>query len=260
MEKAIILVSFGVADAAQRRMCLDSIVEAAKERFFDWQIFQAYTSSFIRKQLAEENIAIPSLTDCLAELLADGYETIAVQPLHLTPGEEYVEKIEKPVRELQTKHQGILLGKPVFVSEDDDRMGLGAACAALTPQAEEELVFMGHGSPHHHNPVFERLQALADKEGLPVEIGVLERDDTPTLAEVIRRLQQKHKHNILLRPLLLSGGKHVREDMLGAGSDSWLSRLQQAGFNVAYDESGLGSFAVFRELYMRKLGQLIGSI
>lgn len=55
----------------------------------------------------------------------------------------------------------------------------------------EELVLMGHGSPHYHNPIYEYLQSFADKQKWPVHIGVVESEDYPNQQDVIDRLLAK---------------------------------------------------------------------
>jgi sirohydrochlorin cobaltochelatase len=55
----------------------------------------------------------------------------------------------------------------------------------------EELVLLGHGSPHQHNPVYEKLQERVDRQKLPVHIGVEEEGDTPNFPMVLARLQMR---------------------------------------------------------------------
>lgn len=93
-----------------------------------------------------------------------------------------------------------------------------------------QLVLLGHGSPHQHNPVYERLQAVIDAAGLPIHIGVLEPSDWPTFDDVLQRLRHLPEgaaDQILLAPLLIAGGRHVTHDMAGDNPDSWQSRLQR---------------------------------
>ena len=257
MKKAILLASFGVFDEEQRRMCLDSVREDVRKEFCDCDVFEAYTSNFIRKKMEKAGVKMPSLPECLDAVLAEGYEKILVQPLHLTPGEEYGGKIVKPVEDRQKAHAGIHLGTPLFTLREEDSEAFAAAWGALPPEEGEELVFMGHGSPHLHNPVYEHLQGLADAAALPISIGVVEATDTPSFADVLARLRRKGRRRVLLRPLLLAGGVHAQEDMAGEGKHSWLSRLRGEGMAVRADTRGLGSYEVFRKCYLRKIAALI---
>ncbi len=260
MERAILFVSFGVSDAVQRRACLDSIVEDARGFFSGMPIRQAYTSGFIRKRLQAEGLKVPSLQEALQYFGQQGVRQVLVQPTHLTPGEEFDEKIVRALQNLSLSSSRISLGTPVFSAGKypaQDRSALQIAIAAMRPERDEVLVFMGHGSPHRHNPVYEYLQQQADELRLPVQIGVLEDTDWPSLAEIIRYLRENGTKKILLRPLLLTGGRHVDEDMAGASADSWKSRLQAAGFSVRVGLDGLGSNVGFRAIYLQRLRQML---
>ena len=136
-------------------------------------------------------------------------------------------------------------------------MGLGAVYAIHQLGDDEELVLLGHGSPHQHNPVYEKLQERADRQKLPVHIGVVEEGDTPNFPMVLARLQEKGAKKVLLAPLLLSGGLHVREDMAGEGAGSWLSRLRKNGLEVRAELRGLAEYPAFRQLYINKALALV---
>ena len=261
MEKVIILTSFGVLDPMQREQCLDRLAMETAAAFPDYRVLQAYTSQFIRKRLQAAGEKVWGLPELLAELSVHGVEQVLVQPLHLTTGEEYDEKIVKPVQQWQSTFKFLRLGKPVLFWQDENgaaayQVVLDTVLGNVELAAGEALVFMGHGSPHRHNPAYEYLQAAADETRREVHIGVLEAADTPSIQDVIARLQARHIQKVLLRPLLLTGGRHVTEDMAG-GENSWRGKLMQAGFVVRTDLRGLGAFAAFRQLYKKQILQAL---
>ena len=63
--------------------------------------------------------------------------------------------------------------------------------------SDEELILIGHGSPHRHNSVYENLQRLADDQNLKIHIGVIEPNDTPNFENVLDRLKKFHTKKIL---------------------------------------------------------------
>ncbi|TYZ21416.1 sirohydrochlorin cobaltochelatase [Selenomonas ruminis] len=252
-KQALVFASFGVSDRRAREASLDAAEALLAERFPAFAVFSCYTSNFIRKRLAGQGINIPSLPDLLASLAEQGYSRVLVQPSHLTPGEEFDGKVLKAVEEARTLFpEGILVGRPVFDSADDYQAVLAAILPELSLAAGEQLVLFGHGSPHHHNPVYERLQQVVDERHLPVHVGVLEPSDTPNLPMVISRLKQSGAQQVLLAPLLLAGGSHVTRDMAGDDESSWKSQLTAAGFTVRMKLQGLGEYLPFRELYAAK--------
>lgn len=261
MKRAIVLASFGVSEEQARQSCLEALASDIASAHPDCDLVQAYTSGFIRKKLQKRKVYVPSLEECLEDLGRKGYGQVLVQPSHLTPGEEYSNKILAAVQEFRGHFSRLAAGEPLFFREgkdgtrDDYSLGLDALWKALEP-AEEELVLLGHGSPHRHNPVYEILQERADEKGLPVHIGVLEESDTPNFSMVLERLGKRGRKSLLLAPLLLSGGIHVTEDLSGSSPRSWKSRLEAEGVSVRTSLKGLGEYPEIRALYVEKTNRL----
>ncbi|SFT43464.1 sirohydrochlorin cobaltochelatase [Selenomonas sp. GACV-9] len=256
-KQALVFVSFGVSDALARAASLDASAALLAQEFPAWSVQQAYTSNFIRKRLVSQGIEAYSLPELLAKLSADGFARVLIQPSHLTPGEEFDNKVIAAAAEAGPLFDEVLVGRPMFDEVADYERVLTVVLPELKLQSGEELVLLGHGSPHQHNPVYERLQQIADNNQLPVHVGVLEPSDTPNLAMVIDRLRQKGTKQLLLAPLLLAGGSHVTRDMAGSQPDSWLCQLEAAGFGVRTDLRGLGEHPAFRALYVQKVQQTL---
>ena len=249
MKQAIILASFGSADSIIRTRTIDALATNIKSTFPDIELRQAYTANFMRRKLKSQGITILSIEEQIAALKTDGFDKIIILPSHLTPGEEFDFKIK-----IFASDEVIVL-PPLFTLDCDtefDKLAFNTVIDCFKTIDDEQLVMIGHGSPHRHNPVYENLQNLADKQKLKVHIGVIEPTDTPNFNDVINRLQQNRATNILLAPLLFNGGVHVNEDIAG-DDDSWKVRLIEHGFNVRVCTDGLGSFEAFRQLYLSRL-------
>ncbi len=264
MEKrAIVFTSFGVADAEARAESIDKAAEEIQAAFPDYELRQAYTSNFVRKRMSQQGREAFSLPECLEQLQADEFEEVYIQPAHLTPGEEYEFKILAVLAEFQGKFRKLRAGEPVFYhsggEQDDHLSGLQTVISCFPLEGEEHLVLLGHGSPHRRNLVYTELQQRADISFLPVHIGVVEENDLPNFSMVMARLLQRDVQKILLAPLFLSGGIHVREDMAGPGEKSWKSRFEKQGIEVRTCLKGLGTFAAFRNLYVEKTRKLISA-
>lgn len=264
MKKAIILVSFGVIDEQIRHTCIDSITLKIKKYFPDYTVCTAFTSMFILKKLQNKNIQMDSLPEVLLKLQQEKYQEVVIQPTHLTPGEEYENKIIAVSKKYETAFSQLTVGRPVFSLEnekpdkDDYIIGLNCILQQIISLAKaEEVVLMGHGSPHQHNPIYEILQRKADELKLPITIGVLEPNDYPGFEDVVVRLKNKNKKNIYLMPLLLAGGMHVMQDMAGESPDSWLNKLKRAGFIVRVYEKGLGENEAFQNIYIQHIQEAL---
>ena len=253
MKKAILFASFGVMNEQARKNCIDAAARQIEAAYPKFTLRQAYTSVFIRKKLAEQGVHVDSLTEALDGLLADGFAEVVIQPGYLTAGEEYEKKVLQVVEPYRQKFDRLVISRPLMERPADGADMLAVLQEIFPLASGEDLVLVGHGSPHQHNPAYENLQADADKAGFPVHIGVIEPTDTPDFAAVLARLQDKGAKELLLAPLLLSGGAHVNEDIAGFEPESWLNRLQAAGFSVRVSLKGLGEYPAFQKLYVKRL-------
>ena len=242
MDKAIILASFGSADDSIRAKTFDKLAEELRKKFTDFAISQAFTSNFMIKKLSRRGIFIATPDEKISQLRAEGFKKIFLLPTHLTPGEEFDNKI-KICAAPDVKIISPLMSEPL------DEKILPTILDCFKKFADEDLILIGHGSPHRHNPVYEKLQTLA---GEKIHIGVIEATDTPNFSDVVKRLKISRAKKILLAPLLFNGGVHVTEDIAGE-KNSWLSKLSALGYQVRVIRDGLGSFKNFRELYIKKL-------
>ena len=250
LKQAIILASFGSLDSLARAKTIDALSEDIKLHFTNFYVKQAYTSNFIRKKLHTQGLNISSINEAIAILQSEAFSKIIILPTHLTPGEEFENKI------LPCASDNVEVIPPLFTlncDTDFDNLAFKVILNCFKVDNHEELVLIGHGSPHRHNPVYENLQRLADAQGLKVHIGVIESTDTPNFDDVIKRLKENKSTNILLAPLLFNGGSHINKDIAGDNEDSWKSRLIAVGYDVRVCVDGLGSFEEFRQLYIKHL-------
>ena len=246
-DTAIILVSFGTADKKISGRTIDALADEISAEF-NFELRQAYTSNFIIKKLARRGIKILTVTEQISKLRAEGCREIILLPTHLTPGEEFDNKIKICAAD------DVKVLTPLFSlnCDTDFDKKIFAAVMNCFPHEGRELVLIGHGSPHRHNPVYENFQRLIDLSRADVHVGVIEESDTPNFNHVVERLKNRHAEKILLAPLLFNGGVHVSEDIAG-DENSWKSRLAALGYDVKVCVDGLGSFKNFRQLYIEKL-------
>lgn len=252
-KQAILFTSFGVASEQARRDCIDAAAKRLQEAYPDLAIRQAYTSVFIKKKLAGQGIQVDSLPEALERLQADGFSHVIIQPGYLTAGEEYEKKVLQVAAKYQDSFAKMVISRPIMERPEDGTDVLAVLQDIFSLAEGEELVLVGHGSPHQHNPAYENLQGICDKAGFPAHIGVIEPTDTPDFAMVLKRLQAKGVQKVLLAPLLLSGGSHVNEDIAGDEPDSWMNRLRAAGIEVRTSLKGMGEYPAFQDIYVKRL-------
>ena len=243
IKSAIIVASFGSADDSIREKIFDPLTAEISCAFPKFEVRQAFTSSFMIRKLARRGIFIATPAEEISKLRAEGFRKIFLLPTHLTQGEEFDNKIQ------------ICAGVdveiiPPLLSEPPDEKVFATILECFTRDEDEDLILIGHGSPHRHNPVYEELQRLA---GEKIHVGVIEPNDTPNFADVIARLKTSRAEKLFLAPLLFNGGVHVEREIAG----DWFDKLTSRGYKVRVVKAGLGAFEKFRALYLSKLAEKI---
>jgi len=239
----IIVVSFGSADDSIRSKTFDKLATEIKEHFPAFEVRQAFTSNFMIRKLARRGIFIRTPAEEISKLRAEGFKRIILLPTHLTPGEEFDNKI------VPCAAEDVEIIPPLMSKSLDEKI-LATILDCFNPTPDEDLILVGHGSPHRHNPVYERLQRLT---GDKIHIGVIEETDTPNFEDVVKRLKASRAEKILLAPLLFNGGVHVDKDIAG----DWFDKLSLLGYKIRVIRDGLGSFEIFRALYIKNLEEMI---
>ena len=176
----------------------------------------------------------------IAQLRAEGFTKIFLLPTHLTAGEEFDNKIKIHAAD------DVKVLSPIFSGNLEKVLEIILKCF---PTDDEDLILIGHGSPNRHNPFYENFQRLIDESYKNIHVGVIEETDTPNFNHVVDRLKNRHVEKILLAPLLFNGGVHVEKDI----KISWRGKLSALGYDVKVCVDGLGTFKIFRELYIEKI-------
>lgn len=264
-KKAIVVVSFGTTFDEARKSCIESVENRVKAQFPDYEVRRAFTSRIVLSRLAERGIYADTLEQALDKLKAEGYTDIVIQSTHLTPGEEFEKKVLNPMEQYKNSFTSVTVGRPVLTIDGKDGLpnDFEIAIKALKKQMPilekgQEIVFMGHGSPHQHNPAYQKLQEAFDTAKLPVTIGVVEESDHPNYEDVeARLLAKKSVKSILLMPLMLVAGDHANNDMAGDEDDSWKSLLTAKGYEVSTYIHGLGENKAVQDIYVQHIKDAI---
>lgn len=231
-KQAILLVAFGttVSTAAEAYARFES---SAKERFPEAEVRWAYTSSIVRRKLAERGDRKDSVEDALESLAYDGYRKIAVQSLHIIAGAEY----HKMLREISVfRHKPVAqnamvtIGKPLLAGYADAER-VAKAMIAGAPSARkhnEALVFMGHGSEHHASDLaYVALASMLSNVDSRTWLGTVE--GNPTLDRIVNECKSSGCNTAWLIPFMAIAGDHALNDLAGDQEDSWKSVLTKEG-------------------------------
>ncbi|TCK98660.1 precorrin-8X methylmutase [Natranaerovirga hydrolytica] len=251
-KKAILIVSFGSSYKKARENAIEAVEKSIQKTFPSVHITSAYTSYKIIAKLKKQDIHFNNPQEALEELIGQGYNEIFVQPLHLIPGFEY-EKIQNTIKNTNHSKVNITLGEPLFFKDEDYLTILKAIKKQWTPQQDECLLLVGHGTEHKANKCYERLQEEWNKEKLPVIIGTIEEGTD----KVLEMLKQGNYKKVLIMPLLLVAGDHAINDLDGEEEDSWKNQLKALGYDVTTHLKGLGENPYIQQIYVNKTKSLI---
>ena len=258
-QPAIVLAAFGTSTAALETY--DHFEKKVKERFPECEIRWAFTSRKVRHKLAQEKgKQLNDLATTLRELKAAGFTRVAIQSLHVVPGEEWDKKIVQVSREIPGLK--VALGKPLLSSAQDQERVLQTVARTFPKDLKDTaVVLMAHGSPTPEGTstyiAFSRLLSVRYPHQ-NVVLGTVE--GTPAKEEAFEAVKKANPAAVVLMPFMFVAGEHVAKDMLGDDPQSWKSELlKQKAYRIEGIKQGLGYQDGIIAIYLDHLAQALKS-
>lgn len=250
---AIVLAAFGTSTAAFETY--HHFEQEVKKRFPGYEIKWAFTSRKVRHKLAQEKgQKLNDLPTTLRDLKAAGYSRVAVQSLHIVPGEEWEKKVVEESRGIPGLK--VALGKPLLSSQKDQERVLKTLAQTFPKDLKNTAVILvAHGSPSSEGTAaylaFERLLRSHYQN---VFLGTVE--GKPTKAEAFKAVKKANPATVVLMPFLFVAGEHVAKDILGNEPESWKSELlKQKAYHLEGITKGLGYQDGIVNIYLDHLAQ-----
>ena len=246
VKPVILVVSFGTSYNDSRDKTIGAIEKAIATANPDYEVRRAFTSQIIIDKLKErDKLEIDNVEQAFDRLVSDGVKTVVVQPTHLMNGYEY-DDLAKATEEYKNKFDAVVMGNPLL-SDDADFDKIAKLLPTITTNNDDTAyVFMGHGTEHQANGVYEKLQKQITAEN--IFIGTVEA--TPTLDDVVKMAKDGGYKKVALQPLMVVAGDHANNDMAGDEDDSWKSVFTKEGFAVECVLKGLGEFEEIQNIYV----------
>ncbi len=257
---AIVLAAFGTSTTAFDTY--SHFEQKVKERFPGYEIRWAFTSHKVRHKLAQEKgQQLNDLPTTLTDLKAAGFTRVAIQSLHVVPGEEWDKKVVQESRKIPGLK--VALGKPLLSSKQDQERVL-QALAQTFPQdlTATAVVLVAHGSPSPEGTAaylaFNRL-LRSRYPHQNVFLGTVE--GKPTKEEAFEAVKQANPAAVVLMPFMFVAGEHVAKDMLGDDPESWKSELlKQKAYRIEGITKGLGYQDGIIAIYLDHLDRALKSL
>jgi sirohydrochlorin cobaltochelatase len=250
---AIVLAAFGTSTAAFETY--NHFEQKVRARFPEQEIRWAFTSRKVRQKVEKEKgQKLNDLATTLRELKAAGYTRVAIQSLHIVPGEEWEKKIVEVSREVPGLK--VALGKPLLSSGEDQERTLQAVARTFPRDLKDTaVVLMAHGSPAPEGEkaylAFDRLLRSRYRN---VFLAAVE--GKPAKEEVFAAVKKADPATVVLMPFMFVAGEHVAKDMLGDEPESWKSELQkQKAYRIEGITKGLGYQEGIIDIFLDHLAQ-----
>lgn len=254
-KKAILAVSFGTSYHETMEKTIGFIEKKISEKYREYDIFRAFTSSIIVKKLKGEGFDINGVKDELNRILNLGYEECYIQPTHMIAGIEY-EKVLREAEEFKDKFKVLKIGKPLFQTTDDLKKLVKILGENVEFNDGEAVVLMGHGSEHCVNTVYAALDYMFKDFGYEnFFVGTVEA--YPDLETVLKFVKAKKYKKAVLMPLLMVAGDHALNDMAGDEDDSWVNIFNSNGVEARAVVKGIGEYAQVAEMYIEHIQEYL---
>ncbi|MEW6658847.1 MAG: sirohydrochlorin cobaltochelatase [Thermodesulfobacteriota bacterium] len=250
---AIVLAAFGTTTAAFDTY--QHFEAQVKKRFPDHEIRWAFTSHKVRHKVAQEKgQKLQDLGTTLRELKAAGYSRVAIQSLHIVPGEEWDKKVVQVSREIPGLK--VSLGKPLLSGPEDQKRVLQVVAQTFPKDlTNTAVVLMAHGSPvPEGEKAYLAFDRLLRSHYRNVFLGTVE--GNPSRKGALDAVKKAGVANVVLMPFMFVAGEHVAKDMLGDDPESWKSELlKQKAYHLEGVKKGLGYQPGIINLYLDHLAQ-----
>jgi sirohydrochlorin cobaltochelatase len=257
---AIVLAAFGTSTKAFDTY--GHFEQKVRERFPGYEIRWAFTSKKVRHKLAlEKGQKLDDLPTTLKALKAAGFNRVAVQSLHIVPGEEWDKKVVQESQKIPGLK--VALGRPLLSSSRDQERVLQALARTFPKDlTDTAVVLVAHGSPTPEGTAtylaFSRL-LRAHYPHQNVFLGTVE--GKPTRTEALAAVKRSQATKVVLVPFLFVAGEHVANDILGDNPESWKSELlKQRAYHIEGITRGLGYEAGIIAIYLDHLDRALKSL
>lgn len=283
-KNAIVLAMFGTSVEPALNALLN-IRSSINAKYPKTTVRMAFTSNIIRKkwqhrakdpeyinahpEIPADIFQVKTPLATIADLQNDGYDTIVIQPTHISMGEEFLDLLTyvNALMNMGTLKKAkykpfhkVVLGRPALgtygpkhpYSEDIDKVAeVMASDVELALKEKAGLLYMGHGNEFFpgNGGAYLELASKMRRIYPDVVTAIGNVEGYPAIEDVIEILNMYGVKKIVLKPFMVVAGNHSLHDMASDEEDSWKSILQKNGFEVIPVAKGLGENDKFAEIF-----------
>ena len=257
---AILVISFGTSYAETRKKTIEQIESDLHHAYPEYPIYRAWTSARIRaKLLKRDGIHIMDIDEAMTQIKTDGIRNVIVQPTYVITGFES-DAMKEKVLAHKKDFDSVIICDSLMVSKQDKEEVCQAMVREYHPEADEVLLFMGHGTEHMADSSYRVMeQALRAYARKPVYIATVE--GKRTIQDVINDMREEGIVNtgVFLAPLMLVAGDHANNDMAG-DDESFATILKANGYTPQCVIKGIGEYPAVRQVYLSHLQKAVKAL
>lgn len=252
-DNELLVVSFGTSFNDSRRLTIGAIEDKIDAEFGDdYSVRRGFTSQIIIDHVKRrDGIAIDNMTEALDRAVDNGVKNLVIQPTHLMNGLEYTDVVNE-VGDYADAFDQVVIGDPLLTSDEDfdEVMKAITDATAEYDDGETAICFMGHGTEADSNEVYQKMQdKLTDAGFENYFVGTVEA--TPSLDDVLAKVQAGDYKKVVLEPLMIVAGDHANNDMAGDEDGSWKTTFEDAGYDVTCLVRGLGELPAIQDIFVK---------
>jgi len=259
--QAILVVSFGTSYNETRAKTIEAVEKAITDAYPDFEVRRAFTSQTIIDKLKErDGLEIDNVPEAMDRLIADGVQTVVVQPTHVMNGYEYDEMCEA-IQPYEDKFTQLVYGKPLLADETDYETMVQILAADTADYAADDtaIIFMGHGTEHPANDTYQKLAECFQSQSYDhYLVGTVEA--TPNLEDIMAQADALQVQKVVLLPLMIVAGDHATNDMAGDEEDSWKTQFKGQGYEVECVLKGLGEYPGIQQMFVDHTADAIAQL
>jgi sirohydrochlorin cobaltochelatase len=250
MNTPILLVTFGAMSASAREWYA-SIEREVRIAFPGREVRWAYMAASLVAQLKRRENPAETLAEAYARLRGDGFNSVAVQSLHLVPGEKHHEVLGEDAQGLTTS-----FGAPLLETTADLDGVVSRLLADLPNDGPVLVVAHRHRRGTRFNTPMDALGVSLSKARSNIHLASLDGNEDPVGLERFTALARS-AGRIHVCPFFLVMGKHMAMEIEGSRPGSLKSRLAVPDFSCG---KALGLQPWVRLRFLAKLGAAIARL
>lgn len=245
--KSIILLFHGTSNYEETKEMYNNIMKKFENRFKDFYITNAYSSSAIRKIISNDEI-FPSIKNRLKELKNKNIEEVYIAPIVILQNKDYSKGFHTAVK-FKHDYSVVKYGESVL-STPEDYDNMISIIKKEFNNNDYTYLFVGHGGKHHSNSAYGMLgyKLYLENESY-ITMTFAKGIDINEIKNKLIKLNKK----ILVVPILISKSFHYRNEI----SNMIVNEIKKLGLEVEVLDKTLGELDSFIELCVNKTEKLI---